>query len=190
MGWKRTRSVLLLAVTLLGGLLLPACGDDVGGNPPPSILITVQPEQLGTVLPGCEPGELESWYEVAGSLVVTFLDESLSVLDGLPDTLIPALPPIGLRDAIAAQPAPECAVLATAIFVHAPDARRLPVLRRWDAHRDALRAEVQAAADAISTTVAGLPTPRASSLRTTCASNGPRKPPAHPKQRSANSRQS
>ena len=159
MGWKRTRSVLLLAVTLLGGLLLPACGDDVGGNPPPSILITVQPEPMGTVLPGCEPGELESWYEVAGSLVVTFRDESLSVLDGLPDTLIPALLRLSdLRDAIAAQPAPECAVLAhNAILVHVR--QTLDAFQSYAAGtltEDALRAEVQAAANAISTTVAGL----------------------------------
>jgi len=159
LNWTRPKPVLLLAAALLGGLLLPACGDDVGSDPPPSILITVQPEPLGTVLPGCEPGELESWYELAGSLVVTFRDESLSALDGLPDTLVPALLRLSdLRDAIAAQPAPECAMLAhNAILVH--------VRQTLDAFQsyatgtlaeDALRAEVQAAADTISTSVAGL----------------------------------
>ena len=159
MNWTRPKPVLLLVAALLGGLLLPACGDRVSSDPPPGIPITIQAEPLGTVLPGCQTGELEDWYELAGSLVVTFRDESLAALDGLPDTLVLALLRLSdLRDAIAAQPVPECAMLAhNTILVHVR--QTLDAFQAYAAGKvaeDALRAEVQAAAEAISTTVAGV----------------------------------
>jgi len=159
MNWTRPKTVLALVAVLLSGLLLPACGDKAGSNPPPGILITIQAEPLGTVLPGCQPGELEDWYELAGSLVMRFRDESLAALDGLPDTLVPTLLRLSdLRDAIASQPVPECAVLAhNTILIHLRQS--LDAFQSYSAGtmaEDALRAEVRAAANAISTTVADL----------------------------------
>lgn len=159
MNWTRPQPVFLLVAVLLSGLLFAACGDRMSNSPPPSILITIQPEPLGTVLPGCQPDELEDWYELAGSLVMTFRDESLAALGKLPNTLVPTLLRLAdLRDAVASQPVPECAALAhSTILTHMRQS-----LDAFQAHaagtvaEDALRGEVQAAADAISTTVAGL----------------------------------
>lgn len=159
MNWTRPKPVLLLAAALLSGVLLAACGGRESSDPPRGILITFQPEPLGTVLPGCQPGELEDWYEVAGSLVMEFREESLAALDGLPDTLAPALRRLSdLRNAIASQPAPECAALAhdTSLAYMRQSLEAFQTHAAGTMTESALRSEVQAAADAISTTVAGL----------------------------------
>ncbi|MBN1202343.1 MAG: hypothetical protein JXJ20_10850 [Anaerolineae bacterium] len=104
---------LVFAVTLAGWLALAACGGESDEGPPPNIEITYQPLPEATVLPGCEVGELESWYEVASTLLYTFREESLAAVDVEPYLLSPIIDRlVNLRDTIARQPTPECATLA------------------------------------------------------------------------------
>jgi hypothetical protein len=103
---------IILLTILIGGLALAACGgDDDEDRLPPSRLVTIQPQPEATVLPGCETGDLESWYEVAGTLVNRFGQESMAALNLEPDKVISVVERlIDLREAIAAQPTPECAL--------------------------------------------------------------------------------
>jgi hypothetical protein len=104
---------LLFVVLLLGGAALAACGGDDDGSPPPNRIITIQPQPDATILPGCQTGELESWYEVAGSLITTFNRESLAAIELDPEQMSVTLNRlIDLRNAIAGQPTPECAIPA------------------------------------------------------------------------------
>jgi len=113
-------SHVLLATVLTGAVLLAACGDDEPVNLPPSIVITVPPEPISTLLPGCEADALESWYEVAGWLLGTFKDESEAALNKEPGAMGPVIARLtDLRDTIATQAVPECARQAhTTILAH------------------------------------------------------------------------
>lgn len=101
--------IFLVLLSLIG---LAACGDDGADNaPPPNIVITIQPQPRATVVPGCEMHDLESWYEVAGTLVQTFKQDSQNGLGRSPEETASVLNRlIDLRDTIAAQPVPECAL--------------------------------------------------------------------------------
>lgn len=102
---------LLMLGLFLGALVLAACGSEKTGSIPGSTVITLRPRPVATVLPGCGTGELSDWYEVAGTLIGTFKDESNAALDREPDVMGPVLDRlIDLRDAITNQPVPECAL--------------------------------------------------------------------------------
>ncbi|MBI5961539.1 MAG: hypothetical protein HY866_22555 [Chloroflexi bacterium] len=113
MNRSRPVFIALLALLLIGGLALTACGEDKKSDVPPSIVITVRAEPVATLLPGCKTEEMVAWYEVASTLIFTFKNESQAALE-LSAVEVP--PIIGrlteLRDAVGSQPAPECASMA------------------------------------------------------------------------------
>jgi len=107
------RSILVLLGLLFSAVSLAACGSEKRDDSPPSLLITIRPRPVATVLPGCVTLELSNWYEIAGTLIGTFRDESSTALGRAPDEMGPVLNRlIDLRDAIANQPVPECALQA------------------------------------------------------------------------------
>ena len=107
------RSVLVLLGLLCSAMTLAACGSEKRDDTPPSLLITIRPRPVATVLPGCVTLELSNWYEIAGTLIGTFDDESSAALGRAPDEMGPVLNRlIDLRDAVADQPVPECALQA------------------------------------------------------------------------------
>ncbi len=115
------RRFLLLIAVLLGGPLLAACGSDNKSNDlPPNVIITLQPQPDATIVPGCPTRDLESWYEVAGTLVFTFTDESMQAVELQPQDMPSLINRLStLRDAIAGQPVPECAMpVHTEIIIH------------------------------------------------------------------------
>lgn len=109
---KRRLLFLVCIMSIFMSGLLAACGEDESDPmPPPNLVITYEPQPMATILPGCVTGELESWLEVSGSLIYTFRDESLAALGLEPNEMVNTLNRlIDLRDAIARQPTPECAV--------------------------------------------------------------------------------
>jgi hypothetical protein len=152
------RIVYVLIVLLASGLV--ACGDSSGsGGPPPNIVITIQPQPNATVLPGCEARELESWYEVVGTLIMTFSQESAAGLGQEPPATVGVLNRlIDLRDAIAEQSTPECA-----LNVHGEILLQIRAIltayQRYvngDIAQDELRVQVEAGTDRIDTEIAAL----------------------------------
>ena len=114
----KTPREMLIGLTLLM-LILSACGSDsssddndpVNSDATPRRVGTLAPQPDATVLPECVTGDLESWYEVAGSLLTTFTTESRDAV-ALPREEVPLKINrlTELRDAIAEQPTPECVV--------------------------------------------------------------------------------
>jgi hypothetical protein len=103
----------LFSILIIWSLILTACGDKEEKKvaPPPNLVITYEPQPISTLLPGCEASEVESWLEVSGTLIYTFRDESLAAINLQPDQMENTLNRlIDLRDAIARQATPECAV--------------------------------------------------------------------------------
>jgi hypothetical protein len=103
---------MLIVLLILSGILT-ACGGEEKKSPAPprNLIITYEPQPMATLLTGCVASELESWLEVAGTLIYTFRDESLAALTLQPGEMVDTLNRlIDLRDAIARQPTPECAV--------------------------------------------------------------------------------
>lgn len=113
---NRSRSVVmtLIALLLVGGWMLSACGsDDKESDLPPSIVITVRAEPVATLLPGCKTEEMVSWYEIASTLIATYRNESEAALDLSAEEIPPFIGRLAeLRDAVGTQPAPECASMA------------------------------------------------------------------------------
>lgn len=107
------RRLFLLCLVLIS-LMLAACGEEEPEErsaPPPNLVITYEPQPQTTLLPGCETADLESWLEVSGSLIYIFRDESLAAVNLEPTQMGDTLDRlIELRDTIARQPAPECAL--------------------------------------------------------------------------------
>jgi hypothetical protein len=107
---SRVLSGLLLVTILTGSLALAACGENRDRRLPPNVVITLQPEPIATIKPGCETGDLESWYEVASTLINTFIQESKKAVDLAPADMPAIISRLtDLRDAIATRPTPECA---------------------------------------------------------------------------------
>jgi hypothetical protein len=93
----RVFSILLLITSLAGSLLLAACGDKSDGDEkilPPSTVITLEPEPLATVRPGCEAADLEAWYEVASTLINQFVKESKDAVTLAPGDIPPVVTPL------------------------------------------------------------------------------------------------
>ena len=110
---NRLRSIIAVPLALILIAALAACGGDKDKKLPPSIVITVQAEPVATLLPGCQTGEMVSWYEVASTLIGTFKDESLNGVDLSQQEVATLINYrlIPLRDRIGSQPAPECAAV-------------------------------------------------------------------------------
>ena len=149
----------LLVLILTAGLVLAACGTDEDTSVPPSIVITIQAEPVGTVLPGCETAALESWYEVAGTLINTFNQESKAALDFKPAQLPSVIDRLTvLRNAVGEHPAPQCAVTVhDLILLHMRVI--LSAFQQYangDLSHDDLRSQVNAASREIETGVATL----------------------------------
>lgn len=101
---------LILAAALAGSVVLGACGTDEDPGPPPLVEITLQPQPLATILPGCDNHELGEWLEVTGTLIYSFGDEALAGLERAPENVAPLVGRLtDLRDQIARQPVPTCA---------------------------------------------------------------------------------
>lgn len=102
-----------VVVLLLIAGSLAACGDDDDRSPPPNVVITIQPQPEATIVEGCPTADLESWYEVAGSLIETFSREARGALGLEPQQMPQVLNRLSeLRNKIARQPTPECAITA------------------------------------------------------------------------------
>lgn len=150
---------LLLALIILGGGLLAACGGDDDQDLPPSIVITINAEPMATMVPGCEPDEVEAWYEVASTLIFTFKDDSLAALEASPEEVPSVINRLlELRDRISNQPAPECAFMTqNTILLYTRQV--LTAFQRYannDLSLDDLRAQVEGAARDIDTVVTDL----------------------------------
>jgi hypothetical protein len=143
----------------LSALVVAACGSEKTGNLPGNVVITLRPRPVATVLPGCITGELSDWYEVAGTLIDTFKDESNAALDRTPDEMRPVLDRlIDLRDAIANQPVPECALDAHGEIVLATQ-EMLTAIQRYingDLDADGLAERVTAGSTRIESDVTDL----------------------------------
>jgi len=101
-------------------------------------------------------GDLESWYEVASTLITTFVKESKDAVNRDPadmPTIINRL--TDLRDAIANHPTPECALSThNAILLYART--MLSAFERYgngDITRDELRPQIDSASHEIETGV-------------------------------------
>ncbi len=158
-GVKRARVPLVLWIAvLLGVLVISACGDD-GDNLPPSVIITIQPEPVATVLPGCVSTDLEGWYEVVSTLIITYRDESRAAVDVEPAEVAPVVNRlVELRDAMGRQPAPECAVLThNMVMLYVRDI--LTAYQRYGngvLSHDALRTQIDASTGEIDTSISDL----------------------------------
>ena len=146
-------------IVLVCVALLAACGESGDKSPPPNIVITIQPQPDATIMPGCETADLESWYEVAGSLIQTFRDESEKALGLSPEQTMPVLSRlIDLRDAIALQPAPECALTVhSSLLVQVRT--MLTTFQRYingDIDEEALRSQITESNRHIDTEIRGL----------------------------------
>jgi hypothetical protein len=157
----RALSILLLTTILTGGLLLAACGDKTDGDKklPSSVVITLEPEPLATVKPGCEAADLETWYEVASTLINQFIKESKDAVTLAPGDMPPIVTRLtDLRDAIADRPTPECALSThSAILLHARTV--LGAFEQYgngDITRQELRSQVDSASQEIETGVAAM----------------------------------
>jgi hypothetical protein len=158
----RVFCILLLITSLAGSLLLAACGDKSDGDEkilPPSTVITLEPEPLATVRPGCEAADLEAWYEVASTLINQFVKESKDAVTLAPGDMPPVVTRLtDLRDAIADHPTPECALSThSAILLHARTV--LSAFEHYangDITREELRSQVDSASQEIETGVAAM----------------------------------
>ena len=150
---------LLFVVLLLGGAALAACGGDNDGAPPPNRIITIQPQPDATILPGCQTSDLESWYEVAGSLITTFNRESLAAIELTPEQMSVTLNRlIDLRNAIAGQATPECAIPAQTEILLAMRSM-LTAFERYangEIPQDDMSQQIKNASDKIDTDIAAL----------------------------------
>lgn len=100
---------------LLGVMIgLVACGKPATSTPSPGNQITLPPISTRTIIiPGCDTKALESWYEVAVALQQAIQAESLAALELSPEQREFTLARLSdLSQALARQPAPECAALA------------------------------------------------------------------------------
>ena len=157
---RSCRISVIILVMVVASLGLSACGDDDGQRTlPRSVVVTLQPEPMATVLPGCDTVAFEAWYEVVGTLVQTFADESRQGVETTPEGAISVLNRLlDLRDAIASQPTPECAAMVhNAIMLQV---RITLEAYQWYSERsimqDELREKVEAAAGAIETDIAAM----------------------------------
>jgi hypothetical protein len=143
----------------LSALMLAACGSEKRTDVPSNLVITIRPRPVATVLPGCVTIELSDWYEVAGTLIGTFRAESGAALDRAPDEMGPVIQRlIDLRDAIANQPVPECALQAHGEVV-ATTQEMLTAIQRYvngDLNGDELEEQIAAGSARIETDVANL----------------------------------
>ncbi|MBN1680565.1 MAG: hypothetical protein JW966_09750 [Anaerolineae bacterium] len=111
----------LLIIGLVSGLLLAACEDNGDPQePPPNIVVTFQAQPIATVLPSCEPKEVEAWFEVVGSLIYIFADEAMAARDLPTEDMIPVINRLmELSNRIVEQPTPECVLEAQGKIVFA-----------------------------------------------------------------------
>jgi hypothetical protein len=156
---SRAMSGLLLVTILAGSLALGACGEDRDRKLPPNVVITLPPEPIATIKPGCETSDLESWYEVASTLINTFIQESRSAVDLAPADMPAIISRLtDLRDAIATQPTPECAgETQSAILLHSRT--MLSAFERYgngDITRQELRTRIDSATQEIQTRVTAM----------------------------------
>lgn len=113
MNSRRLFCLIMVPILLAGSLGLTACQDDDDYDrlPLPTVVITFEPQPEVTVVPGCTTKELEDWYEVAQTLLATFIEEASDATDLKPEELGPVIERLlMLRDTIAYQPTPECTV--------------------------------------------------------------------------------
>jgi hypothetical protein len=150
----------LICLLLAGLMLLAACGKDKElRDPPPGIVITIQPQPDATVMAGCQTGELESWYEVTSSNLASFRQASQA---GLNSSQVDAAGVfnrlLNLRDAIARQPTPECTVSVHGIIMQ-QITETLTAYQEYvngELSQAGLRERVEAANRSIDTEIAGL----------------------------------
>lgn len=150
----------LLVCLIIISLTAVACGDEEKDQaPPPHISITYQPQPNATVLPGCKTGDLESWNEVAGTLIYTFDQESLAAVELQPFQMTNVIQRlIDLRDTIAAYPTPECATQTHAEILLTIRGM-LTAFQRYangDITQDDLREQINGAHDQINTRITEL----------------------------------
>ena len=156
---RRARvSLVLWIAVLVSVLVISACGDD-GDKLPPSVIITIQPEPVATVIAGCTSTDLEAWYEVVSTLITTYRDESRAGVNVKPGDVGPIVNRlVELRDVIGRQPAPECAVLThNMIMLYIRDI--LAAYQRYgngDLSQDGLKAQIDASTSGIDTSVVSL----------------------------------
>lgn len=159
---RRSRRIPVIFTGVLAAaiLALGACGDSGSQRAVPrSVVVTLQPEPMATVLAGCDTAAFESWYEIVGTLVQTFASESRAGVDRSPEGAISVLNRLlDLRDAIASRPTPECALIVhNAIMLQV---RVTLEAYQWYTERsitqDDLREKVGAAASTIETEIAAM----------------------------------
>jgi hypothetical protein len=155
----RAWSSLVLVTILIGSALLGACGEDKARKPPPSVVITLQAEPLATVETGCVTADLESWYEVASTLIATFVSVSKDAVNHDPADMPGIINRLtDLRDAIASRPTPECALSThNAIMLNARTI--LLGLQRYgngDITQQELRTQIDSATQEIETGVTSM----------------------------------
>lgn len=159
MSRPRVWSSLVLVAILAGSVLLAACGEEKARKPPPSVVITLQAEPLATVETGCVTADLESWYEVASTLIATFVSESKNAVDRDPADMPGVVNRLtDLRNAIANRPTPECA-LSTHNAIMLNVRTILIGFQRYgngDITRQELRAQVDSATQEIETGVTSM----------------------------------
>lgn len=104
--FRRVTSWLVVLILLP---VLAACSDDSPREPPPFIIPSVAPQPGMTVIPGCQPADLESWYEVAYWQIETFQTEATAGLELPRGGVSPLLARLqDLRNRLADQDTPEC----------------------------------------------------------------------------------
>jgi len=156
---RRVWSSFVLVTILTGSALLAACGEDTVRKLPPSVVITLQAEPMATVETGCVTANLESWYEVASTLIGTFVSVSKDGADRDPADMPGIISRLtDLRDAIASRPTPECALSTqNAIMLNARTI--LISFERFgngDITREELRTQIDSATQEIETGVTAM----------------------------------
>lgn len=137
--------------------LAAGCGSNTPPSVPRSIVITAPPVPVGTLVAGCDASELETWYEVAGTLANRFDVESMAALDQPADTLPDTLSrQSDLIDRILAEPVPECAGTAHAAIIQRLKTIRAAFTAFYEGQIDGetLRTRVTAEHGALTTEVA------------------------------------